>query len=61
MTIVCLLHEGVCWLSVYCMGQVGSYLSDKSGMLSIIRQLLEADCRLSVRYLRQVGGYMSDI
>ena len=43
------------------MTQVGGYMSDTSGKLSVICQLLEADCRLSVSYLRQMGAYMSAI
>jgi hypothetical protein len=59
MTIVCYIHEGVCWLSVSYMTQVGGFLSDTSGRLSVICQLLEADGRLYVSYMRQGDGYLS--
>jgi hypothetical protein len=44
---VCQLHEAGWLISLSYKRQVGSFLSDTSGRLSVICQLLEADCRFS--------------
>ena len=56
---ICQLHEAVWSLYVSYIRQVGGYLSDTRGRMTVSCHLHESGEQLSVSHMRQVGGNLS--